>query len=142
MGWISSRCRSLRSRAFQLLLVLVACSSEAEDTRANMPDLRFRSDGSVDVVPYRATHDRSPDSVLAVFVNDTTSLPVLGARTVIGDTLRFTPRFSPSPGTKYVARYRARIPNVTHVTEWTPDKPSGHPSTVVLAIYPSADTVP
>ena len=136
-GRVSSVGRVSRA-AVGLLACLGACS---KNPGADKPAIRFRADGGVDVTPYRVARDRSPDSVLAVFVNDTNSLPVLGSRVVAGDMIRFTPRFPPTPGTKYVARYRAPDGS-TQVAEWTSGTPSGAPTTVVHAIYPSVDTVP
>ena len=106
------------------------------------PTLTFQSDGRVDVVPFRAARGRPLDDVLAVFVNDTTSLPVIGTRALIGDTLRFTPRFSPSPATSYVARFRPRADTSGMLlAEWR-SEPPGPPTTVVREIYPTVDTVP
>jgi hypothetical protein len=105
------------------------------------PTLAFRDDGRVDVVPFRAS-GRALDDVLAVFVNDTTSLPVIGTRVLVGDTLRFTPRFSASPATNYVARFRPHGgTSGMLLVEWR-SAPPGAPTTIVRAIYPTVDTVP
>ena len=124
------------------LMFGAACSFGAGASDRPSPTLAFRSDGGVDVVPFRAPRGRPLDDVLAVFVNDTTSLAVIGTRAIVGDTLRFTPRFTASPGTNYVARFRPRDDTSGMLlAEWR-SAPPGPPTTVVSAVYPTVDTVP
>jgi hypothetical protein len=85
---------------------------------------------------------------------DSTALPLLGTYAVSADTLYFRPRFSPAAGVTYAARFDGSAlyrqigresPAVlgrATTTTWRLDVPAGVPSTVVRAIYPTADVVP
>jgi hypothetical protein len=95
---------------------------------------------------------------------DSSALPLLGTYTVVGDTLRFRPRFPPSPGVTYVAtavipsersekpalrsgRDEGRNRNLPDrgnvvTTSWRYEASVGSPSTVVSAVYPTTDVVP
>src|SRR5262245_42074374 len=166
-GSTSSR---LRSRACNLtmkglvthaaLLVSAACAVSETAT----PTVAFSTDstrlGEVSVYPVRqsaSTRDAWQRRLSVRVGEDSTALPLLGTYTVVGDTLRFTPRFPPSPGVTYVAR--AVIPSDPDRSEgesrnrhrpdrgvvtatWHYDARAGAPSTIVSAIYPSTDVVP
>jgi hypothetical protein len=74
--------------------------------------------------------------------------PIVGRYEVAGKVLRFTPRYPPIAGKKYVARFRPdRIPEATtqrgpiESTFTAPAAPAG-PSTTVVAVYPTASTLP
>ena len=116
------------------------------DDRAATPTIAFSTDtarlGEVSVYPVKqgALAQDAWQRQLSVRVGeDSTALPLLGTYSVIGDTLRFRPRFPPSPGVRYVARFDG----ATVVTaEWRRDAPFGAPSTVVSAIYPTTGVVP
>ena len=82
------------------------------------------------------------------------ALPLLGRYEVVGDTLRFHPRFRPADGVVYAARFDgaalyARIgrrppPPLEHVktVDWRYTIVAAAPSTVVRGVYPTADVVP
>ena len=141
------------------LLFSAACAFSEPAT----PTVAFSTDtarlGEVIVYPVRqrASAQDAWQRLLSVRVGeDTTALPLLGTYTVAGDTLRFRPRFPPSPGVTYVARVvipsggasapksrNRSLPDRGIVTaRWSYDAPAGDPSTVVSAIYPSTDAVP
>ena len=76
---------------------------------------------------------------------------MLGAYSVVGDTLRFTPRFAPVPGNTYYAHFSDSALREQRGTlksrvdargSWTLAAPSGPATTVVEAVYPTTDTVP
>lgn len=98
--------------------------------------------GAVDVTPFSAAGRVLPRShddwhgILSVHVGDTTALPMLGRYAMVADTLRFTPRYAPAPGTRYVARYGGTV------EEWRYERPNGPATTVVSAVYPTTDSVP
>ena len=138
--------RSIRHAA---LSIGAACSFSCGSEAARGPAaIRFHMSpgdaafGAVDVTPYSAAGrvaPRSPEdwhSVLSVHVGDTTALAMLGRYAIVGDTLRFTPRYAPSPGTRYVARSGGAT------EEWRYERPAGPATTVVSAVYPTTDTVP
>ena len=90
--------------------------------------------------------------IFAVYVGDTTSLPMLGHYQVVHDTLRFIPQFPPQPGTTYAARFHGaalydrigrRAPSLgrAHAT-WHSVADTTPGSTVVLAAYPTSDVLP
>jgi len=125
---------------------LTSCATrDGRDTMT--PTVVFSTDsarlGEVSVYPLRRSIAAEPDSrarLLSVRVGgDSTALPLLGSYTVAGDTLRFRPRFRPLPGVTYVARFAG---DSVVTTMWRYDAPSGAPSTVVSAIYPTTDVVP
>lgn len=133
---------------------LTSCAASVDDRSSAPPTITFSTDsarlGDVSVYPVSrrvvaelASSKPEAESwqrVLSVRVgNDSTALPLLGSYTTAGDTVRFRPRFRPSPGVTYVARFSGET--VTTAT-WRYDTPSGAPSTVVTAIYPTADIVP
>ena len=96
----------------------------------------------MDVAPFSTVGRVLPRSaedwhaILSVHVGDTTALAMLGRYAVVGDTLRFTPRYAPAPGTRYVARHAGKV------EEWRYDRPTGPATTVVSGVYPTTDTVP
>ena len=131
--------------------ILTSCGASADDTTTPKPTIAFSTDttrlGEVSVYPLsrsvlaKLESSKSPveswQHVLTVRVGDDSSaLPLLGSYTITGDTLRFRPRFPPSPGVNYVARSGATT------AAWRFDAPTGAPSTVVTAIYPTAGVVP
>ena len=138
------------------LLFSAACAFSEPAT----PTVVFSTDtarlGEVSVYPVkqRASAQDAWQRLLSVRVGeDSTALPLLGTYTVAGDTLRFRPRFPPSPGVTYVAtvvipseRSESRnrhLPDRRVVTaRWSYNAPAGDPSTLVSAIYPTADVVP
>jgi hypothetical protein len=149
--------------------VLTSCGVSTDDPATPNPTIAFSTDtarlGEVNVYPLSrrvlAELESSKPSaeswprLLSVRVGeDSTALPLLGTYAIAGDTLRFRPRFPPSPGVTYVARLV--IPtegrNRSHpdrggehgamTATWRYDAPAGAPSTVVTAIYPTADVVP
>jgi len=91
---------------------------------------------------------------LATNARNDSTLPLLGTHTTVADTLRFRPRFRPAPGISYEARFdggalyarvRRRPPAgmaSVMTTTWSYDAPATTPSTVVRAIYPTADVLP
>jgi hypothetical protein len=70
--------------------------------------------------------------------------PLLGEYSVHGDAIRFEPRFPLIPGETYVARWRgsSEPPDYEATASLFVPRPSVAPSTVVSAVYPSADVVP
>jgi hypothetical protein len=83
------------------------------------------------------------NGVLTVHVGDTTGVPMLGEYSVDADTLRFVPQFPPLRGTRYVARFNgASLDMPTLTAEWTRSNMTGPGTTRVIAVYPSADTLP
>src|SRR5690349_5118920 len=117
--------------------------------------------GAVDVAPLEREMLRSLErsrpgvdqwhAIFAVRANDSAGLPMLGAYSVVGDTLRFTPRFAPVPGTTYYAHFsdsalrnqRGTLKSRTDARgTWTLPPPSGPSTTKVEAVFPSSDTVP
>ncbi len=131
--------------------VLTSCGVSTDDPATPKPTIAFSTDttrlGEVSVYPLSrrvlaALKSSKPSAgswqrLLTVRVGeDSTALPVLGTYAVAGDTLRFRPRFPPSPGVTYIARFGATT------ATWRYDAPSGAPSTVVTAIYPTAAVVP
>lgn len=132
-------------------LGLTSCRASADDSAPPKSIIAFSTDtarlGEVSVYPLRrrmlADLESSKPSAeswqraLTVRVGeDSTALPLLGTYAIVGDTLRFRPRFRPSPGVTYVARSGATT------ASWRYDARAGAPSTVVTAIYPTADVVP
>ena len=148
---------------------LTSCGASADDSAMPKPTIAFSTDsarlGEVRVYPLSrrvlAELESSRPSaeswqrVLSVRVGeDSTALPLLGTYAIAGDTLRFQPRFPPSPGVTYAARLvipsearnrshpdRGGEPGVMTAV-WRYDAPSGAPSTTVTAIYPTTDVVP
>ena len=141
---------------------LSSCTSGG-DRAAGTPTIAFSTDttrlGEVSVYPVkqRASSQEAWQRLLSVRVGeDSTALPLLGTYTVVGDTLRFRPRFPPSPGVTYVAtavipsggasapeaRNRSRPDSGPITARWRYDTPVAAPSTVVSAIYPTSDVVP
>jgi hypothetical protein len=83
------------------------------------------------------------NAVLSVHSDDTTGVAMLGEYAVVGDTLRFVPRFPPLRGTRYVARFNGASLEAPSLTaEWRRPAVAGPSTTHVAAVYPSADTVP
>jgi hypothetical protein len=135
------------------VLVAGGCSSSGEMSAAPAT-LAFVTDpadslfGSVAAFPVgpaarvafeRGTPDES-QAAFSVHVGDTLAAPMLGRWQVIGDTVRFHPRFAPAAGVPYVARWRSGSEPTIASWTWTPDE--GVPSSMVAAIYPTADTLP
>lgn len=130
---------------------LTSCGANTDNRDTSKPAIAFSTDsarlGEVNVYPMSRRvlaelRSAKPSAeswqrVLAIRVGeDSTALPLLGTYAIAGDTLRFRPRFPPSPGVTYVARSGATT------ASWRYDAPAGAPSTVVTAIYPTADVVP
>jgi hypothetical protein len=150
---------------FSLLTLLVACGGR--DQAAAPPAIVFHSTasepdfGAIDVAPLDAgalagLRRAKPtleqwQALFPVHAGDTTGLAMLGAYTIEDRGLRFTPRFAPSPGNRYSARFDAEVFNRmtgarlpaggAHGT-WTLVQESGPGTTVVDALYPSSDSVP
>jgi hypothetical protein len=139
---------------------LTSCTTGGDRDTAT-PTIVFSTDstrlGEVSVYPVRqgASSQDAWQRLLSVRVgDDSTALPLLGTYTVAGDTLRFRPRFPPSPGVTYVARsvipsegrnrHRPDRGDTSGAISkaWRFDAPGGAPSTVVSAIYPTTDDVP
>jgi hypothetical protein len=141
---------------------LTSCTN-GDDRAVGAPTIAFSTDttrlGEVSVYPVkqRASSQEAWQRLLSVRVGeDSTALPLLGTYTVAGDTLRFRPRFPPSPGVTYVAtavipsggasapeaRNRDRPERAAITARWRYDAPAGSPTTVVSAIYPTTDVVP
>jgi hypothetical protein len=91
--------------------------------------------------------DEALRSFLSLHVGDTTAAPMLGTWDVVGDTLRFRPRFPPADGVTYAARWNpaalaGQAPAGAAVTMWTYALPARPSTTVVSAIHPTADSLP
>ena len=90
-------------------------------------------------------------TILSVYSGDSIGLPMLGAYSVSGDSLRFVPRFPPSRGTPYTARFNgaafnaqsgASVPAAVSDAVWTREATAGTPTTLVEEVYPTVDSVP
>lgn len=74
--------------------------------------------------------------------------PVLGSYRVVGDVVRFQPRFAFEPGLRYRARFRpARLPEAAAagedvVAEYTRPLPPPPPPTYVVRVDPGGDVLP
>jgi hypothetical protein len=143
-----------------VLFLSVACARDVAPSGS--PHVSFEkvetqpNFGSAVVAPLDARALKSLDAeewqkIFAVYAGDSIGLPMLGAYTISGDTLRFTPRFPPIRGTRYTARFNGGAFNAKsgeHVSAivsdvvWTREQPAGSPTTVVDEIYPTADSVP
>lgn len=125
------------------LLALGTASCKGEDGLPPGITLRFVTDtasphyGSVEAWP---VNDRIAaqhyEGTLRVTVGDTFGLSMLGSYSLDGHTLRFTPRFPPKPGVIYFARWEGAT------RSWRVPADSGAATTVVSAVYPSANILP
>jgi len=89
--------------------------------------------------------------ILEVHAGDSAGLPMLGTYVVAHDTLRFEPSFPPVRGTTYHARFdgaaynektgKAGPPTIASAM-WKRETASGPPTTTVVEIHPTADSVP
>ena len=159
---------ALIGAARAVLFFGLGCAGRKEEhSTGGPPAIAFQRDstrshfGAVSVAPLdtRAlgTLERAKPSadewqkVLVVRAGDSTSLPMIGTYVVAHDTLRFDPRFPPVRGTTYIASFngvafRAKSGDtsaavVTHAV-WTRPLPSGAPTTAVVQVYPTADSLP
>jgi hypothetical protein len=162
-----TRTHVARTLGAACVFVLVACARDAVDRPRDEPALVFWDDtgssafGDVVLLPWReadlgALRESNPSQdvwqqILGVRVGDTTGLPMLGTYSVAGDTLRFHPRFGPSRGTRYVARFDSRAlyahlkrqgPTTVIVASWSAAGSNAKPSTTVRAVYPTSSDVP
>ncbi|HYV96955.1 MAG TPA: Ig-like domain-containing protein [Gemmatimonadaceae bacterium] len=126
--------------------ILLSACGDRLPKRVAAPMIVFHTDaskadyGAVDVVnvdPSRIKAGSALQSVFKVRANDSTGIEMLGTYAAHFDTLRFTPRFPPAPGTTYYAEFDGRARGT-----WKLDGPSGKPTTVVETVYPSGDVVP
>jgi hypothetical protein len=140
------------------LVVTIACEPASEDvtppaTLAFITDPTHEDFGVAVVAPVRAGlldgFERMPDEtrrrLLSVHVGDTLAAPVLGTWEVARDTLRYRLRFAPAAGVTYVARWDAAAldgADSTGIEVWTYTATSEPPTTVVSAVYPTADSLP
>ena len=155
--------------------MMASCSRKADELEADLPAINFNTGPDTarlgEVSVYRLSRDvlaalqssrpslHDWQRILSVRVAtgataDSTALPLLGSYAVVGDTLRFRPRFPPAAGVTYSARFDgavlyeriAREPPVAFtrpaVADWQNPAPTGPATTVVREIYPTGDVVP
>ena len=173
-GLFTHAARQLRAAC--VFVILASCDRGADDGAARPVTLAFRDGtpeavgfGDVNVYPLgRETLAELLSSkpsvedwqrILSVRVDSTgtgsdATLPLLGSYDVVGDTLRFRPRFRPADGVRYAARFDGealygrvgRAPpsplKGLKTVSWRRTVPAGAASTVVREIYPTADILP
>jgi hypothetical protein len=161
-----------------VFFITASCERHAPEAAGGRVTVEFRDDsatagfGDVNVHPLGkailaqlASSSPSVDDwqrILSVRVDSAgresdRALPLLGSYDVVGDTLRFRPRFPPADGVGYAARFDAEalyrqlgkqapaaLNGVNGVTtaNWRHTAPAGAPTTVVREIYPTGDVVP
>jgi len=148
-----------------VLVFAAACTDRRSPSLSEVPSVRFQSDSTKphfgDVIvapidgrtlaPLKDLDAASWQKILVVHAEDTTGLPMLGRYIIESNQLRFEPAYPPVRGTKYTARMSGDALNAAlHRTGpgwgsnaiWMREFPSGTPTTVVSAIYPTIDSVP
>ena len=148
-----------------VLLFGIACSKPASS--GTTPVLSFQTDerrphfGAVIVAPLDpsslAALERQHlpaekwQEILIVHAEKTTGLAMLGSYVVSRDTLRFEPHFPPIRGTSYIAQYNGAAFNARTGGRgfsrelsmmWGRGYPSGTPTTSIVEVYPTTDSVP
>lgn len=149
-------------------VVLVAgCASSDTAVEAGTPMIEFRTAvdapdyGSVDVLllggnALQRLRQKEPtleqwQEIFPVRVGDSASVPMLGTYSITTDRIRFTPRFRPSPGNTFVARFNAEpfarisgaaVPGGARATWELVPQAQSTGTTTVSAVYPTSDSVP
>jgi hypothetical protein len=151
-----------------LTCAALLCHGCARETPivAGTPTIEFRTTpgapeyGAVDVIHLGApalgalrAAEPTPvqwQEILPVRANDSTATPMLGEYEIAIDRIRFTPRFPPTPGNTYIARFNAEafarisgaeLEGAAEGT-WRVVADVREPTTTITAIYPTTDNVP